>query len=150
VNERARGIIHPADWPADLQHPEVRGLFLGGCVAKGLGVRHLGGGSGGTHAHTSGPNRGWICFGSTRLLDSREARLHELAHVVTREGHTARWREYLLQIGGTIDEVPGVLRSYYPRKRAKIVERGENENGRFVVYDNGAVTMWPHRRATGT
>jgi hypothetical protein len=138
-----RGTIPVADWPADLRHPEVRGLFLGGCVARGFGVRHLGGGSKGAHAHTSGPNRGWICFGSTRLLDSREARLHELAHVVTREGHTARWREYLLQIGGTIDEVPGILRSYYPRKRARVVERVERDGWVHTHYSSGSVSSRP-------
>jgi hypothetical protein len=93
---------------------------------------------------------GWICFKLPKHLAHRHIRLHELAHVVTREGHTKRWREFLLQIGGTLDEVPGVSRSYHPRKRAKVIERGENENGRFVVYDNGAVTMWPHQKETGT
>jgi hypothetical protein len=68
---------------------------------------------------------------------------------VTREGHTTRWREYLLQIGGTIDEVPGVLRSYYPRtrKRAKVVARlhaGRLAKGgaEVTVYDGQGEAVW--------
>ena len=146
MNRRTQGVLPAAAWPLALLHPEVRGVFVGGCVERGVGSRFRAK----AHAHTHGPRLGWICFLSAARLTSRELCLHELAHVITREGHTARWREFLLQIGGTLDEVPGVLQSYHPRKRAKVVERGVNENGRFVVYDTGAVTMWPHRKATGT
>ena len=124
-------------------HPELRGVFVGGCVDRGEGSRFRAK----AHSHIRDPHRGWICFLSSKWLHVRELWLHELAHVVTRQGHTDRWRKFLLQIGGTLDEVPSVMGSYHPRLRPKVVERGENANGRFVVYDNGAVTMWPHQNA---
>jgi hypothetical protein len=82
-------------------HPELRGVFVGGCVERGVGSKFRAK----AHAHTAGPFRGWICFRGSRWLHVRMLWLHELAHVVTREGHTRRWREYLLAIGGTLDPV---------------------------------------------
>lgn len=109
-----KGILPRNKWPKELNHPEVRGVFVGGCCARGVGSRFRAK----AHAHTQGLRRGWICFLSARRLSERALCLHELAHIVTREGHTNRWREYLLQIGGTLDEVPGLLRSYHARKGA--------------------------------
>lgn len=126
-----------ADWPEDLRRPEVKGVAVGGCARtkKRLGSYHA-------HAHTSGEWRGWICFRSPTMLAQKETRLHELAHVVTREGHTRRWREYLLQIGGTLDAVNGA-RDYHPRKRARIVTTEVRGDGAvFVTYDNGGVTCY--------
>jgi hypothetical protein len=135
------GVLPRSAWL--VEHPELRGVFVGGCVDRGVGSRFRAK----AHAHTHGEHRGWICFLSANWLHLRLMWLHELAHVVTREGHTARWRAFLLQIGGTLDKVYDgdrcVMRSYHPRSRPKVVERSENENGRFVTYDNGAVTMWP-------
>lgn len=114
----------PKDWPAELRHPEVKGVFVGGCVDRGVGSRFRAK----AHAHTSGTNRGWICYRSVLWLHVRELHLHELAHVVTREGHTRRWRTYLLQIGGTLDavhgpdekgKIVGILGDCHPRKREK-------------------------------
>ena len=125
-------------WPADLLHPEVKGVCVGGCAATGkrLGSRHA-------HAHTEGPHRGWICFRSPQTYAEKSTRLHELAHVVTREGHTKRWREFLLQIGGTLDAVAG-CRDYHPRKRAKVVSTDVKPDGAvFVTYDSGSVTGYP-------
>lgn len=107
------GKLPKTQWPQELKHPEVQGVFCGGCVERGVGSRFRAK----AHAHTSGAFRGWICFLSHKRLKERLICLHELAHIVTREGHTKRWREYLLQIGGTLDAVPGLMRSYHPRKR---------------------------------
>lgn len=120
-------------------HPELRGVFVGGCVERGAGSRFRAK----AHAHTSGAHRGWICFLSTKWLDQRMLWLHELAHVVTRDGHTRRWREFLVRIGGTLDEVPGVLRSYHPAPRSPVVSTTENENGIHVTRANGGVTTYP-------
>ena len=126
-------IILPQEaWPEDLQHPEVRGVAIGGCGSTGrrLGRNHA-------HAHTHGESRGWICFRSGVTFQERTTRLHELAHVVTREGHTKRWREFLLQIGGTLEATEG-CRDYYPRKRAKVVKTDVRPDGSvFVTRDNG-------------
>jgi hypothetical protein len=145
VIQHARGVVHPADWPADLQRPEVRGLFLGGCVGKGLSTRHL---RGSAHAHTGGEYDGWICFRSPMHLDSRHVRLHELAHILTRQGHTRRWRACLLAIGGSLDELPGFSRSYHPRARPEraIVERVERDGWVHTTYKSGAVSSRPVQR----
>lgn len=110
-----KGKIPVAEWPVELKHPEVKGVFCGGCVARGVGSRFRAK----AHAHTgrNDPHRGWICFLSDKRLTERLLCLHELAHIVTKEGHTKRWRDYLLQIGGTLDEVPGLMRSYHPVSR---------------------------------
>lgn len=102
------GPLPRRQWPPLLKHPKVRGIFVGGCIDRGLGYRfhHM------AHAHLVGPHEGWICFRSTRHMDRLELQMHELAHVVTREQHTRTWREYLLAIGGTLAAVPGLLRAY--------------------------------------
>ena len=134
-------IILPREaWPEDLQHPEVKGIAIGGCGPKGtrLGSLHA-------HAHTKGESRGWICFRSGVTFQEKTTRLHELAHVVTREGHTKRWREFLLQIGGTLEATAG-CRDYYPKKRtrARVTFTDVRADGSVVIaYSNGAVTCYP-------
>jgi hypothetical protein len=102
-----------------VKHPELRGVFVGGCVSRGVGSKFRAK----AHAHTTGEHRGWICFRSTRWINIRELWLHELAHVVTRDGHTDRWRAFLVQIGGTLDPVvidgTIVTKSYHAIKRDK-------------------------------
>lgn len=125
-------------WPVDLQHPEVKGVAVGGCTISGkrLGRNHA-------HAHIRGASRGWICFRSRVTFAEKTTRLHELAHVVTREGHTKRWREFLLQIGGTLDAVAG-CRDHHPRPRARVVSTAVKPDGSvFVTYDSGSVTGYP-------
>jgi hypothetical protein len=107
------GKLPKSEWPLELKHPEVKGVFVGGCVARGVGSRFRAK----AHAHTSGAHVGWICFLSAKRLTCRMLCLHELAHIVTKEGHTKRWREFLLQIGGTLDPVEDILGSYHPRPR---------------------------------
>jgi hypothetical protein len=134
--------LPPSEWPEDLRHPEVKGIAVGGCISRGTRLGRMN-----AHAHSSlGDHRGWICFRSAVTLAQRHTRLHELAHIVTREGHTKRWREFLLQIGGTLDEVPGISRDYHPRSRAgrRIVQTDVRSDGSvFVTYDSGAVTGYP-------
>ncbi len=100
-------------WPADLVHPAVAGVFVGGCVERGVGSRFRRK----AHAHFQGPHKGWICFLSARRLTERMLVLHELAHLLSPGGHDDRWREALLALGGTLDEVPGILKSYQKRVR---------------------------------
>ncbi len=100
-----------------LNHPEIKGVFVGGCVERGLGY----GLRSKAHAHIVGDHRGWICFQSKKWLHVRELWLHELAHIVTRQGHTNQFRKFLLQIGGTLDPIvvdgKQITRSCLPRKR---------------------------------
>lgn len=141
MTARTVRILPRSDWPADLQHPEVRGIAVGGCIdnRRRRGLRHL------AHAHTHGLQRGWICFRSDTVLADASTRLHELAHVVTREGHTKRWRAFLLQIGGTLDAVPGISRDYHPQNREgrRVVRTDVRADGSvFVTYANGGVTCY--------
>ena len=82
--------------------PEVAGVFVGGCVERGVGssFRHQG------HAHTSrkDAHHGWICVRSIRrvITDSGKPTtlmLHEYAHIITGQGHTARWAKVLSNLG---------------------------------------------------
>lgn len=112
----------PFDWP------EVAGVFIGGCVERGIGsrFRHQ------AHAHTSGEHKGWICvlshrrlFASVRYTDAwgdtywdtsdRPSRLmwHEYAHVTTGHGHDDRWRTEMRRLGQPIPQ------RYKKRKRAR-------------------------------
>lgn len=97
-----------------LKFPEVKGIFAGGCVERGEGSRFRAK----AHAHTIGVKKGWICVLSAKRLTLRALMLHEAAHVITGLGHVDKWREKVLEIGGTIDEVPGLLKSYRKRRRA--------------------------------
>lgn len=106
-------IINYDERPQELRRSEVSGVFAGGCVVGGEGSRFRAK----AHTHTEGKFNGWVCFLSPKRLACRELVLHELAHVLTTEGHTDNWRKKLIEIGGTIDEVPGLLKSYHKRKR---------------------------------
>lgn len=88
--------------------------FVGGCVARGDGSKFRAK----AHTHTKGsPHHGWICFRSTKWLQCKELLIHELAHALTNDGHTDKWRKKVLELGGTIKEVPGIMRSYEKKIR---------------------------------
>jgi hypothetical protein len=98
--------------------PGVKGVFVGGCVAKGtltpLGVVIKGDVE--AHAHNWRQDQyfGWVCFQAPDLLDDRNLRLHELAHINTpNQGHTAAWRAEMQRLG-----VP-ILPKNQARQRAK-------------------------------
>lgn len=110
----------PFDWP------EVVGLFIGGCVERGIGssFRRQ------AHAHCKkgDPHRGWICVRSHRRifaavreadgqwqLSDRPSRLmwHEYAHILTGHGHDDVWRQKMRELG---QPIPAHLKK---RKREK-------------------------------
>lgn len=109
-------ILPREHYPRELQHDSVAGVFVGGCVSRGDGSRFRAK----AHAHIWGQYCGWICVLSEKRLDCRELILHELAHVISRQGHTDKWRRVLLSIGGTLDAYdPQDARVYgYHKKRA--------------------------------
>lgn len=120
-------IIQPANYPDCLKgHPELQGVFVGGCVARGEGsrFRHK------AHAHNSGEHKGWICILSARRLECKELLLHELAHLISGCGHTDKWRKVLLELGGTLDVVfeknsdKIMMRDYHKR-----IRKGECKGG---------------------
>ena len=125
--------VLPVDqWPAVLRPFEgrIKGLFVGGCVRRGDGSRFRAK----AHAHFSSdaPYGGWICVLSAKRLDDRLLMLHEAAHVLADAGHVDKWRRVLLEIGGSLDPVPGVSKSYHKKRRGpkgkgtpfKVIEGG--------------------------
>lgn len=96
-----------------VQNAALKGVFVGGCVARGVGSRFRAK----AHAHVKGPHFGWICFLSAKWLHVPELWHHEIAHIVAGEGHTEFWRTMVIQLGGTLDAVTcdgqEVLRSYH-------------------------------------
>ena len=114
-------ILGRHQFPRCLDRPEVRGVFVGGCVKRGEGSRfrakahsHIGSG----HLYS-----GWICFLSWRRLVDQPLVLHELAHILTGGGHDDAWRAKVLEIGGTLDPVAertgngSLLKSYHKNKK---------------------------------
>jgi len=111
-----RGKVPRHAWPECLQgHPKMRGLFTGGCVERGVGSSFRAK----AHAHMSGHHFGWICVRKPGRIEDRELMLHELAHILTEQGHTPAWRERLQELGGTLDPTDS-LKSYRPRKGIEV------------------------------
>jgi hypothetical protein len=109
------GRIPKKSWPDHLRHPVVRGVFVGGCVRRGIGSSFRA--KAHAHGNESDPHHGWICYRKASRLESKELALHEIAHLVAGCGHTDEWRRAVLALGGTLDAVPGLLRSYQKRER---------------------------------
>ncbi len=98
--------------PADM--PGVKGVFVGGCIETGIGridpkERHA------AHAHIAEPYEGWVCFQFPEGLGNEALRMHELAHIETRQGHTDAWRRAMIRLGQVIPE------RYEKRTRKRIV-----------------------------
>lgn len=86
--------------PTTLQRPEIKGVCISGCISNHNNIKHEI-----AHAHLDGDCKGWVCFRYQEALNNKLVCLHELAHVLTKQGHTAKWRETLLDLGGSLDEV---------------------------------------------
>ena len=115
-------VLDPSQWPEELKHPAVKGVFVHGCIEKGDGVYSRNR----AHAHTAGEHAGWICVYVAKRLKFRELMLHELGHLVVGpgHGHNDKWRSAVLALGGTIDVVTDyncntVMRSYAKKPRTR-------------------------------
>ena len=87
------------------KYPEVKGVFVGGCARRGDGSSFRAR----AHAHCFGNDEfaGWICVRSPKRLYApsdkpSKTMLHELAHILTKQGHTKKWAMMLKELGGTI------------------------------------------------
>jgi hypothetical protein len=95
----------PEEW--GWQDDGIVGIFIGGCVARGVGssFRRQ------AHAHNyaRGEHYGWICVRSRRRIfmpdGKRPSRLmeHERAHILTpNHGHDDAWRATMRRLGQPI------------------------------------------------
>ena len=107
--------LTPDQYPDSLKPhaAHIKGIFVCGCISRGEGSRFRAK----AHAHTTGKHKGWLCVLSAKRLPEPMLMLHEVAHLISEEGHTAKWRETVLTIGGTLDPVPGLLKSYHAKAR---------------------------------
>ncbi len=106
-------ILDKQDYPPELRHPKVQGVFIGGCVKRGDGSRFRSK----AHSHIDGKHNSWICILSSRRLSDKMLLLHELAHIITGVGHVDKWRAVVLEIDGTLEEIPGLMKSYHKKTR---------------------------------
>lgn len=98
------------EWKVPADMPEIRGLFVGGCVARGVGssfrrMAHA-------HNHRSSEHFGWVCVRSKHrvyigddLDAARPTRLmwHEYAHILCpNHGHDDLWRATMRRLGQPI------------------------------------------------
>ena len=103
--ELDRVLAHLAGRGYDIDR--VAGVSLGGCC-DAFGTDRIGAMRRSAHAHTSPRStwRGWICFKSGKPERVRTATgkpttllIHEVGHIVTWDGHTARWRAAVSKLG---------------------------------------------------
>lgn len=95
--------------------PQVKGVFVGGCVSRGDGSRFRAL----AHAHTtkSDDHYHWICVLSKRRPLNTESgnlsqlMLHEVAHILTDNGHTDKWRKAARELGYKLPK------HYWPKKK---------------------------------
>lgn len=91
--------------PVPKNMPGVKGICLGGCIAKGIGNIREHTTCIDAHAHTRGIYKGWICFQMPAYFHEPEyegLRMHELARITTGEGHTDRWRAEMIRLSQPI------------------------------------------------
>lgn len=100
-------------------HKELKGLCVGGCIVtgkwskgrrikkadgsylknkKGIVVREF---PAVAHAHTQGQFKGYICFSDIENFLNEKTGKHELAHIITSEGHTKKWAEKYVELIST-------------------------------------------------
>jgi hypothetical protein len=104
------------DLPDDLMTDEVfksgfRGIFYGGCVDHSIhGMKEGTSFRAQAHAHyvkwkgKFSKYGGWICVRGAKRLKQRSLLIHELAHIVTNEGHTKKFYECVRRLGGRISK----------------------------------------------
>lgn len=95
-------ILPREQWPECFKKSfAVKGVFVGGCVHRGDGssFRHM------AHAHNDKGDRyeGWICYRSPKRLGEEQLAIHELAHLVSGQGHTPLFWQTIIKLGGSLE-----------------------------------------------
>lgn len=95
--------------PSPVEMPKCAGVFIGGCVDRGIGSRFRAQ----AHAHTGHDgdlNPGWICVLAAwrvHMLDGErlsQLMWHEYAHILTGHGHDDVWRVAMKELHQPIPE----------------------------------------------
>jgi hypothetical protein len=115
-----KGPLPRSQWPKTLlgegkplaAYPQLKGVFLGGCVKRGVGSSF----HAGAHAHTYWPSSddqseaavqrrecfGWVCIRKAERVNEHTLTMHELAHILTAgEGHNDVFRAMAKRLGGS-------------------------------------------------
>jgi hypothetical protein len=111
-----KGKVARSILPHYFGHPLVKGVFHGGCIARGKQSSFRAS----AHAHGREGDKffGWICYRAGWKIDLEMLALHEIAHLIAGVGHTDEWRRAVIAIGGTLDPAPS-LKSYQKRVRPR-------------------------------
>jgi hypothetical protein len=94
------------EWSVPAEMPKIVGIFVGGCVERGIGSRFRRR----AHAHNrkADAHFGWVCFLSPRRVYTtagKPSRIlwHEYAHILTpSHGHDDTWRAKMRELGQPI------------------------------------------------
>lgn len=105
--------LFSGQWP-----DPCRGVYAGGCVAFGIGVYPALELSERAHSHLgAGPEKGWVCVRYANDVYDDDGNLtywtiHELAHVLTGQGHTRKWWRLMRAWGVDEPEPVATAESY--------------------------------------
>lgn len=120
------------------KHKDYKGTFVKGCVVRGDGSSFRAK----AHAHIDPKNKyfGWICVRSPKRVFMKDKfpikpsllMIHELAHILSKSGHTDKWRKKVKELGGRIPrhctKAAYKARGYGHRHKWEFLRKQGNQN----------------------